>query len=120
MEKVQQYARLILQGLLFGAAGALLVVLVQNIISDDGALQRSKEKVLFQNSVQAAQSYKRRNFDYVGVCSDTALPDEIRCVETVDTFKLEMKNPDGGYWCADSSGFNGQLPYSTGADSLCR
>lgn len=119
-KQVTYYAKLIKQGLILGLVSAVFVVFAQSLFSDDGFLQEQWRKFTFDNTVRAAHSYQGRNYDYLGVCEDTAFPGYIRCIEDGETFKIEMDNKQGGVYCADSTGYKSMLGQSTGMQQLCR
>lgn len=116
----KKYAPVVGEGLFFGLLSALVFVFAQSLFSSDGLVQKMWRQFEFTNTVQAAYSYPKRNFDYRGVCTDTAFPDYVRCVENGEAFKLEMDRREGGYYCADSSGFNGVVYESTGKRLSCQ
>lgn len=95
------------QGVFLGLLSGLLFLAAQSVFSSEGFAQRMWNDLQFKNSVQAAFSYKKRNYDYDGMCQDNVLPTYIRCVEHGDSFKLEMSRKGGGVYCADSTGFSG-------------
>ena len=95
-----------MQGVLLGLLTAVIIVFARESFSPDGLAQQKYRKFSFENSVRAITAYNKRNFGYRGACADTALPEYMYCSETGDTFKLEVERIEGGYYCADSRGFN--------------
>ncbi len=120
MRLIQRYWASILQGLLLGMITIIVVLTAQALFSNTGLLSKKVNEVQFQTAVQAAFSYQKRNFDYVGVCEDTAFPTKIRCIENGEAFKLEASKKGGGYFCADSTGFNDTIAASSGDTTVCQ
>tara|TARA_B100000745_G_scaffold295201_1_gene239051 strand:- start:2151 stop:2513 length:363 start_codon:yes stop_codon:yes gene_type:complete len=120
MQKVKKYLHLIAQGIFLGIFSALIFILAQSLFSSDGLLQRMYRQFEFTNSVQAAFAFGKRHPTYDGMCSDNVVPEYIQCVAYDDSFKLEMPRPEGGFYCADSSGFNGALNESAGIAPFCQ
>lgn len=120
MQKITHYAKLVAQGIIFGLCSALIFLGAQSFFSDTGAVQRMWSEFTFNNSVQSAFSYKKRNEDYIGVCADSGFADSVRCVENGKAFKLQKAHPVSGYYCADSTGFNAVVSYYDGEGYACK
>lgn len=119
MQLIRDYWMSILQGLLLGMITILVILTAQALFSKTGLLSKKVNEVQFHTAVQAAFSYQKRNFDFIGVCEDTAFPDQIRCVENGNAFKLEAPKKEGGYFCADSTGFNDVISVPSGNTLTC-
>lgn len=120
MSKFRKYIGVIAQGIFLGLLSAVIFITAQQLFSAEGLAQRLYKQFVFENTVQAAFSYQKRNFDFVGVCEDTAFLPYIRCIETGERFKLEMRKADDGFYCADSTGFKGVVMFSTGNADHCQ
>jgi len=117
MQTLKRYVRLIGQGIFLGLLSGILFLAAQSIFSNEGFAQKSYKQFEFKNAVQSAFSYRKRNDDYQGVCFDISYPAHVTCVETANTFKLEMERSEGGFYCADSTGFNGVQNESSSASA---
>lgn len=117
MGTIRKYLSVIVQGLLLGFLTAVIVISAQQAFSPNGYLRVWWKELTFDNTLQAAFLYQKRNVDYVGVCEDTAFPGYIYCIENGDAFKIEMRLADDSYLCADSRG-NKQILWHTTGDAL--
>lgn len=68
----------------------------------------------------SAQLYYSRLFFYDGVCADIGVSRQFQCNESTTAYAIEAKLSTGKYYCVDSQGFSGVVPWSIGSHTKCR
>ena len=67
----------------------------------------------------SARVYYGRVAFYTGVCSDIGVVEPYRCTESEESYALEVPLINGGYYCADSTGFLDRVQESVGDKTEC-
>jgi hypothetical protein len=68
----------------------------------------------------SAQIYYSRLFFYDGVCSDIGVARPFQCNESSTAYAIEARLSNDKYYCVDSVGFAGVVPWSIGSHTKCR
>ena len=112
--------RLITEGLALAIVIGGATVYGMQLFQGNGTVKIGAVSGQFQQYVATEREFKSRYLNYDGSCGDLALPSNVSCVATADTYKFEQSLSDGSVYCADSTGFAGQLsqPTAPGAQ-LC-
>lgn len=88
---------------------AFLVAAGFKFVQNYGSADAVKEQVVFKGYVTSATIFKSRYTDYKGLCSDVGLPSDVMCADNEDAYRFWKLRTDGTYYCADQTGFSGEL-----------
>ena len=91
----------------------ILVSTVPEIEKNEAAVKSKMERLRASGQVY----YSRLQF-YDGVCDDIDPPRGFRCTERTNAYVVETKLENGEYYCIDSTGFSGRVPWSVGESKL--
>ncbi len=67
-----------------------------------------------------AEVYKSRMADYDGVCRELAIAAPIMCGDSPVAYRIAERIPEGGFYCADNTGFTGAVPSVPGSALKCQ
>jgi hypothetical protein len=81
---------------------------------------QAENVVKFSRMEAAAKVYYGRLNYYSGVCDDIGVPASFSCTDSETAYAVESKLDSGWFYCIDSSGFNGEMPYSKGSGTACK
>ncbi len=101
--------------LIVGAGAIGWIVLGSNLDVSD-----AENKTKFARLMGSADLYFTRLNFYDGVCGDIGLPEGFGCNDNENSFALTVQLDSGWYYCGDSTGFTGDVPYSLGESTVCQ
>lgn len=101
---------LVVAGIIYG-----VLTFVDTDKGSDAAVQANAERLK-----ASAQVYYSRLQFYEGVCKDIGLPRNFSCAESESAYALSGRLTSGKYYCVDSSGFDGVVPWPVRDQPTCR
>lgn len=67
-----------------------------------------------------ADVYKTRMTDFDGVCRELGVAAPIMCGDSPVAYRIAERIPEGGFYCADNTGFTGPVPNVPGSALKCQ
>jgi len=90
------------------------------VVGTDVNLNDADKRANLQRLVSSADLYYSRLNFYGGVCSDIGVLEGYGCSESEVAYAVETRLDSGWYYCGDSTGFIGDLPYSLNGSTVCK
>ncbi len=67
-----------------------------------------------------AEVYKARMTDYDGICRELGIEAPIMCGDSPVAYRVAERIPEGGFYCADNTGFTGPVASVPGSALQCQ
>lgn len=80
----------------------------------------TEQEARFMQYQAAAKQFQGRMYDYKGVCSELALQDGVICADGAEGYRVLERRSEGGYFCADHTGFLGPISSPPAAAAVCQ